>query len=66
MKALNAELLAEKENNNETAAGEEVIAQGQSEGDTFSDRTAAIKDVRTLLDITATFEDRPKENGWIS
>ncbi|MDP3587733.1 MAG: Ig-like domain-containing protein, partial [Sulfuricurvum sp.] len=54
-------LIDNKNNDNETAAGNEVVMSENSTSVVFSDRTGTVKDVTTLLDLTAINLDQPKE-----
>ncbi|MFH0710263.1 MAG: Ig-like domain-containing protein, partial [Pseudomonadota bacterium] len=51
LNAIDPTLVDEKNNDKETAAGNEVVMSENSTAVVFADRTGTIKDVRTLLDI---------------
>ncbi|MCX6061169.1 MAG: VCBS domain-containing protein, partial [Campylobacterales bacterium] len=53
-------LTDEKNNDKETAAGNEVVMSENSTSVVFADRTGMVKDVRTLLDLTAINSDQPQ------
>ncbi|MDO9304220.1 MAG: hypothetical protein Q7T77_02745, partial [Sulfuricurvum sp.] len=54
-------LIDDKNNDNETAAGNDIVMSEDSTSVVFADRDGLVKDVRTLLDFTAVNLELPKE-----